>query len=401
MSTINGYILRQAAAPLLIAICIALLMLLTERMLRLLDMVLDSSGTLNILLEMLAFLVPHYVALALPVAFFLGVLLAFSGMHQRKEIDALLSAGMGLHTLLRPVLMLAGVLTLLSLLNAALIQPHARYLYRSLVHDLSGTAATAYLQDGIFLEVDGYTFMAEKIGRDRTFFSKVFIYEPGEAGASRVITAQSGRIVSTSKRGESVLQLITGETMRIRSRSPNEAVQSRPDYDVVSFGRLDLPINLGVPLPFRERGADERELSLTELWAQRSSPPLEATSAEMMAEFNDRLVRILSVFFLPFIAVGFAIAPPRTHRAYNIVFGVLVLIVYNEVARVGKIAASEGQVPVLLGQWLPFILFAVFSLYVFYRQAFGITNVGWLNRLIIRLEDTRRFLWTRLSVIKR
>ena len=126
-------------------------------------------------MEMLAFLVPHYVALALPVAFFLGVLLAFSGMHQRNEIDALLSAGIGLHELLRPVLVLAGFLTLLSLLNTALVQPHARYMYRSLVHYLSGTAATAYLQDGVFLEVDSYTFMAEKIGRDRKYFSKVFI----------------------------------------------------------------------------------------------------------------------------------------------------------------------------------------------------------------------------------
>ena len=86
MSTINWYILRQAAAPLLIAILVALLMLLTERMLRLLDMVLDSSGSLHILIEMLGFLVPHYVALALPIAFFLGVLLAFSGMHQRKTL---------------------------------------------------------------------------------------------------------------------------------------------------------------------------------------------------------------------------------------------------------------------------------------------------------------------------
>jgi len=215
MSTINWYILRQAATPLLTAVLIALLMLLTERMLRLLDLVLDSNGSLNILVEMLAFLVPHYVALALPVAFFLGVLLAFSSMHQRNEIDALGSAGIGLHTLLRPVLALAGILTLLSLLNTGLIQPHARYLYRSLVHGLSGSAATVYLQNGVFLDVEGYTFMAEKISRDRTSFSRIFIYEARKNGESRVITAEEGRIVSTSEKGKSILQLVTGESMRI------------------------------------------------------------------------------------------------------------------------------------------------------------------------------------------
>ena len=220
MSTINLYILRQSTTPLIIATLVALLMLLTERMLRLLDLVLDSNGSLKILLEMLAFLLPHYVALALPVAFFLGVLLAFSGMHQRNELDALESAGVGLHTLLKPVLVLALILTMLSLLNASLIQPYSRYLYRSLVHYLAGAATTAYLQDGVFLEVDGYTFVAEKISRNRKIFSKVFIYDESQGGGSRAITAKESRVASiTGKQGKSILKLAKGETIRIKSQS--------------------------------------------------------------------------------------------------------------------------------------------------------------------------------------
>ena len=96
MSTISSYILRQTMGPLLAAVAVALLVLLTERMLRLLDMVLDTGSGLTLLLQMLAFLVPHYMALALPVAFFLGVLLAFSRLHQNRELDALGSAGIGL-----------------------------------------------------------------------------------------------------------------------------------------------------------------------------------------------------------------------------------------------------------------------------------------------------------------
>lgn len=401
MPTLNWYILRQAAAPLLIAVMIALLMLLTERMLRLLDLVLDSRGSLNILVEMLTFLVPHYVTLALPVAFFLGVLLAFSGMHQRNEIDALGSGGVGLHTLMRPVLVLGSLLTLLSLVNSAIIQPHARYLYRALVHGLSNAAATAYLQSGVFLESDGYTFMAEEIGHDRKFFSKVFIYEAGEAGGSRVITAGDGSIRSTSTEGLSILQLDRGEAMRLKPFSPSRPPLSAQDFDVITFSQLQLPINLGALPSFRSRGADERELTLTELWSQRNSPPLNATTDEMLAEFNDRLVRIVSVFFLPFLAIGFAIAPPRTHRAYNIVFGVLTLIIYNEIVRVGKISASVGQVPVTLGQWLPFFVFAGFSIYLFCRQAFGVTRTGGLNAIIARLEDARRILWSRFGMVRR
>src|SRR3546814_12741138 len=107
MSTISIYILRQTMGPLLAAIAVALLVLLTERMLRLLDMVLDTGSGLTLLLQMLAFLVPHYMSLALPVAFFPGVLLAFARLPQNRHIDALGSAAIGLRRQPLPVIVLA------------------------------------------------------------------------------------------------------------------------------------------------------------------------------------------------------------------------------------------------------------------------------------------------------
>jgi lipopolysaccharide export system permease protein len=269
------------------------------------------------------------------------------------------------------------------------------------VHSLSATAATTFLQNGIFLEVDGYTFMAEKIDRDRAVFSDVFIYEPGESGGSRVITAREGRIVPTSVPGESILQLAAGETMRIRSRPPSQRSPSPGDFDAVTFAKLELPINLGSVLPFRARGIDQRELTLVELWTQRATPPVDVTRAEMLAEFNDRLVKTLSVFFLPFLAIGFAIAPPRTHRAYNMGIGVLILIIYNEIVRVGKVSAGDGLAPAGLTQWAPFLVFALFSTYLFSRQAFGVAKTSSLDRLITKLEDKRQLLWARLSLARR
>src|SRR3546814_10479523 len=112
-----------------------------------------SSDLLTLLLLMLAFRVPHYMALALPAAFFLGVLLAFSRLHQNRELDALGSAGIGLRRLLSPVLLLALVLTATSAVNFAVGQPYTRYIYRALVHDVSEAAANVYLQERTFLEV--------------------------------------------------------------------------------------------------------------------------------------------------------------------------------------------------------------------------------------------------------
>jgi lipopolysaccharide export system permease protein len=107
MHTFDSYILRQATKPLLTAVVVALLLLLVERMMRLLDFVLDSRGTLDVLLQLLTVLVPHYLGLALPAALFLALTIAFGRMQRDSELDAMLSAGIGLHQQLRPAFKLA------------------------------------------------------------------------------------------------------------------------------------------------------------------------------------------------------------------------------------------------------------------------------------------------------
>ena len=374
MSTINAYILRQTMGPLLAAIAIALLVLLTERMLRLLDMVLDTGGGLTVLLQMLAFLVPHYMALALPAAFFLGVLLAFASLHQNRELEALGSAGIGLRRLLSPVLLLALALTAVSAANFAFGQPYARYIYRALVHDAAAAAANVYLQERTFMEVRGVTFMAERIWRNSQEFAGIFIYEVDDSGKQIATTARRGSL-DVGREGErSTLFLVDG----VRLETPPGTAEGGASGGGSSGGggltysQFQIPIDLVGDEGFRPRGEDERELTLTELWQQRATPPPGVIPGEMIGEFHDRLVRSLSVLFLPFLAVPFALGPRRARQAFGIAVGLLILIAYNQVLSVGKSLVSFGPVSPLIGQWLPFAVFALGSGYLFYRVAYKV-----------------------------
>ena len=380
MSTISSYILRQTMGPLLAAVAVALLVLLTERMLRLLDMVLDTGSGLTLLLQMLAFLVPHYMALALPVAFFLGVLLAFSRLHQNRELDALGSAGIGLRRLLSPVLLLALALTIVSAANFSVGQPFARYIYRALVHDVAEQAANVYLQERTFMEVRGITFMAERIWRDSHEFSGVFIYEEDESGKATTMTARRGSLAVAPKGETSTLLLADG--VRLESAPPPaEGGAASPSAGVLKFSLSEIPIELRGQEGFRPRGEDERELTLLELWQQRHAPPPGVTTAEMLAEFHDRIVRSLSVLFLPLLAVPFALGGRRARQSLGIAIGLTILVAYNQALTVGKSLASVERVSPLLGQWLPLALLAAGSLYLFYRSAYLVprSTASWLS----------------------
>ena len=375
MSTISAYILRQTMGPLVAAIAIALLVLLTERMLRLLDLVLDTGGGLTVLLQMLAFLVPHYMALALPAAFFLGVLMAFSRLHQNNELDALGSAGIGLRRLLSPVLVLAVLLAAVSALNFAVGQPYARYVYRALVHDVAEAAANVYLQERTFMEVKGTTFMAERIWRNSQEFAGVFIYQQNKDGKETVMTARRGSLNVAPKGERSTLFLVDG--VRLENWPPDADAgagerAARGRSGALAFDQLQLPIDLVGHQGFRPRGEDERELTLTELWRYRNAPPPDVIPTEMIGEFHDRLVRSLSVLFLPFLAVPFALGSRRVRQAFGIALGLFVLIAYNQLLNVGQSVVSFRGVSPLIGQWLPFAVFALGSSYLFYRAAYRV-----------------------------
>ena len=272
MSTVSSYILRQISKPLAVAIIIALMVLLVERMLRLLDLVFDSRGSIFALLRMLAYLVPHYMALALPVAFFLGMLLAFSNLQQRSELDAFGAAGIGLQRLIRPALMLAIFLGGLSAFSFGVVQPHARYTYRAMVHDVSETSVNAYLQERVFMEAGQATFMAEEINRGGRSFSRIFIYQEGEDGRSSVTTARRGTLSGSLDGVEN--NLLLEEGVRLRSDIPGSgATDENGKTDTLNFDQFQMPIDLGKQKLFRLRGIDERELTLKELWQYRNRPP--------------------------------------------------------------------------------------------------------------------------------
>ena len=95
----DRYVLRQVAKPLVTAMTIGLLVLLAERMVRLLDTTLGKKNSFGVVFEMLAYLAPHYLGLALPAALFLGLLFGFNRMSRDSEVDAFLASGVGVHRL--------------------------------------------------------------------------------------------------------------------------------------------------------------------------------------------------------------------------------------------------------------------------------------------------------------
>jgi lipopolysaccharide export system permease protein len=353
LSVIDRYLLRQVLLTCLVMTGIGLAVLLLERVIYLFGLVANPNNALGYVGQMLLLLTPHYLGIALPAAFFFGVLLTFGRLKQDGEFVVLMAAGCGLQRLLRPVFALAVLMAVAAGLILGFVNPHAHYAYRVLKHTVAQASLSAAVLEGTFIEAEGLTFFAEgsAIGPTGLELDRVFVYEQGEGGETVVVTGRNGLLARVASEGRPVLVLEKGVRAEIAADGGAEAL---------SFGDLSWPIDTETDR-FRARGRDQKELTLTELWRGRASatPESKPTAAEIGAELHSRLVLIASVLLLPLLAAPLAVAGPVRSRRGGIVAGLLVLIVYYETLNFGDAMAKRELLAPELGLWLPFALLVV------------------------------------------
>jgi lipopolysaccharide export system permease protein len=367
MRTIDLYIFRQILRPLAGALLIALLVLLIERMLRLLDFVLGSNGPLGVVFEILAYLVPHYMALALPISLYLGVLLGFNRLSRDGELDAFQSAGIGIARLARPAFCTAFWVMLIAAVMFSYLKPYGRYAYQSIVFDISNASFQAFLRAGVFTEIEGTTFLVEGISPDGMRFSKVFVYEQKADGKQSVITARDGGLNTANGDKEPLLYLFDGVRLELPPPGAATADAKPASLGLLRFDELRTSLGIDTARLFRPRGKDEREFTLFELWERRFDPPPGVRTSDMLAEFHGRIVRILSIPFLPFLAIPLALGRRRSDRSYGIVVGLLILVVYHQVLDLLENMGESQVIEPWIALWTPFVVFAVGSMLLFWR----------------------------------
>lgn len=88
IKAIDRYLLRQILPTIAAILFVAAVILLMERLMRLLDIAVGNGVSTLVVFQMLFYLIPLYIGLALPVALFLGVLMAFRKLSAQSELDA-------------------------------------------------------------------------------------------------------------------------------------------------------------------------------------------------------------------------------------------------------------------------------------------------------------------------
>ncbi len=376
------------------AIGIGLALLLSERLVRLLDLTLGKKKSFSLIFEMLAYLAPHYLGIALPGALFLGLLFGFNRLSKNSELDAFLAAGYGLHQIAKPVIILSCLLSLVAIIIFGFIQPHSRYLYRAVVNSIKSVDVFYLAEEGVFMRVGKRTFILDELSRGNNKFKRIFMYEDGGDKGSETVTASQGALIEINQEDRPVLRLEGGHRLKINGKYWTSKEEPKPGHDVAEFKIIDTPLGEVSKAAFRIRGVDQREFTIPELWGALSKKSGKITNNALNSEFYRRIILIMTILILPFLAIPFSIGRRRDQRPYRFGIVLIILIAYNEIIEQGALAIRvEGASP-FFALWVPYLVLAAFSFWRFYRTAMSLTPDR-LELVVDVINDFFRQLFSR------
>ena len=216
---LDRYLLRQLIPAFALCLGTVLIALLLERLLRLFDILAENAHALPAVFKLVLNLVPHYLGLALPAAFFVALFVVVSKLGDENELDAYLAGGQSIARLTRPFLAVSIVLMLFSAAVFGWLQPYARYDYRAVMYSALNAGWDARLQPGTFASAgSGYTLTADEVDETGRGLKRVFIRREVD-GREELTTGSTGALIPSDDGSRLTLTLDDGDHYRDRPAS--------------------------------------------------------------------------------------------------------------------------------------------------------------------------------------
>lgn len=376
MTSLDRYLARLIAVPLIATLILSAMLLVLDRMLRLFEFVANEGGPVSVVWRMLANLLPEYLGLGIPIGLMLGVLLAFRRLATSSELDVLRGVGISYNRMLLVPYGFAVALAAVNLAIVGFIQPDARYAYERLRYELRTGALGASIKLGEFTSFpNGATVRIEQSHEEGRRLEGIFVHRPSSNGGWTAVSAESGQFLATDNPDEVIFRLQQGTLIN------NEPGFAAPR--VLRFESHDLPIPLPRSEAFRAQGVENLELRLPQL-VRIGGDPRETPKRRLAsrAAFHFRLVEVATMFLLPLLAVALGVPAKRSGSALGVFLAIVMIVTYHKINEYGQSIGALGIVDPAIALWGPFLLFAALVLRMYYTIAYvpGGQPIGVIER---------------------
>lgn len=352
---IDRYLLRELAFGCFASTVVLLVVTLGGTVTDVLTKVARGRLPGNLVFEILGLRTLDALTVLVPLALFIGVLMAYGRLWRDNEMAVLQGAGMPLRDLLRPLAWIVVPVVAMVGLISFWLAPAAIRLSHSLVEEANRSLVVAGLEAGRFVQLPGRggVIYVGAMNDGGSRFERMFVATEradGEDTRIDVITAERGELRHESDGQGRFLALQDGFR-----------VEGRVGYDDFRLLRFK-----GNDIALAENATDDTPESL-----KRAAPFAELLAGNeplQRAEVHWRLAAPLSVLILAVLAVPLSRTRPREARYAGILVALLCYLIYLGWLGIARSLIEQGKVPAFVGLWWVHLPAAAVAVWLFRRS---------------------------------
>ncbi|MGQ9858473.1 MAG: LPS export ABC transporter permease LptF [Thermodesulfobacteriota bacterium] len=379
---LHRYLLREMAGPFGLILCVFLFVLLMGRMLKIVEMILRQGVNAWEVIKLLAYLVPSFLPLAVPMATLIAGVICFSRLSADMEITAMKASGISLYQMLPPVAGFSVVMFLVTLFLTLEGAPWGSYAFTELAFQMARKHISMAIKEGVFNElIPGLVIYAERFRLEEGIMERVFVNDRHSSKVPMQITAGRGEIRRLGQNQEAGLA-IRLENGTVYQASPREGKLRQIHFDLYE---LEVESSMG-DAQQRLKGKRPEEWDIRGLISNLKARTARGKkpSRELVIEIHRRIAIPVGCLIYGILSLPLAIQSSPRSRSHGFVLGMCAIVSYYLLFAAGRTLAETGAVAPWLGIWGANMVFGAITMVLLGRAAKEKPTeaVVWINAVV-------------------
>ncbi len=369
MKILTRYIIKEAAFGTMMAFLVLTFFLVMNSLFVLSDLVIMYGVGLFTVIKLLAFLLPSTVAITVPMAFLIGVLLTYSRLVQDNEYNGMQAGGISAVQIAVPAVLLGIFVTFLSILFNNYTLPAANLEYKKLHYEIVKKRSSVIIKPHSFIkDFENYVFyVGDRDARADTLRNiLIFVKSNRPDEAVRLITAREGELLSD----ENTMRL----ALKLKDGFLSSAYYGSLDkMNFMSFGTnfIDLDVKSAMRMKTEQRDfKGTREMTAEELYAEIKSGENRHDNNWLNVEFHKKFSIPFACLAFAFVGIPLGLMTKKGGKITGISFSLALIFIYYILLNVGQYRGYKGEMDHFFAVWMAnFVLIGIGVLLMGFRIA--------------------------------
>jgi lipopolysaccharide export system permease protein len=363
-SIINRYIFKEMIPPFLVNLGFFTFIFLMTMILDITNLVVNYRISLVSVCLMLLYSMPFFLVFVIPMSTMMTALLTFLRMSADNEILAMKAGGVSIYRLLPPVLLFSLITCGMTGCMSIYGVPWGNRSIKALTIQAAASNIDAGLKERTFNDSFKDVMMyLNKIDIKTKELIDVFIEDQRNKNTVSAVIAPRGKLFKDPDKYTYHLRLYDGIINQVDIKT--KAVHS------IHFDSYDIVLDLKKALSNRKEGPKNTgEMSLGEMRHYLD------TATEKDIQYYVTLIDYHKKFAIPFacltlglLAVPLGVQARTTKRSLGLALGIGFFLLYYIMLSAGWVFGESGELPPVIGMWIPNVVMAAVGFYLLVRSA--------------------------------